>query len=312
MRVLVTGAFGYVGRAVSRGLLDGGHEVVAMTTQLNRPQSSNGVTVVVADLRDPKQLDAAVDGVDAVVHLAALTRVRESFDMPDKYSMVNAVGTENLLTAVAGTKQVMPFVHASTAAVYGAPEKQPISEDCEPAPGNPYGMTKLAADVAVRDATAKGDVAGVSLRAFNIAGSVGRHPDPDLSRIIPKVLAVAAGRFDEVTVNGDGSAIRDYVHIADLATAFALAIGIAQPGKFGVFNIGATPATVAQIIEVSRRITGRKIPAKSNPPAPEAPELRADTTRARTELGWVPSHSSLERIISDAWDAERSAEHNGS
>lgn len=311
MRVLVTGAFGYVGRAVTSSLLDAGNEVVAMTTQKNRSQPSNGVKFVVADLRDCEQLSLAVDGVDAVVHLAALTRVRESFDMPDQYAMVNAVGTQNLLAAVAGTKRAMPFVHASTAAVYGAPEKQPIREDCEPAPGNPYGATKLAADVAVSEAAAKGVVAGVSLRAFNIAGAVGRRPDPDLSRIIPKVLAVAAGRFDEVTVNGDGSAIRDYVHLADLADAFVRAIGAAQPGRFDVFNIGATPASVAQIIEVSRAITKCEIPTKHNPPAPEAPELRADTTRARIDLGWVPSRSGLEQIIGDAWDAERSAGHDG-
>ncbi|ACU72891.1 NAD-dependent epimerase/dehydratase [Catenulispora acidiphila DSM 44928] len=306
MRVLVTGAFGYVGRAVTRALLDTGHEVVAMTTQPNRTQPSGRVQIVVADLRSSNQLMAAVDRVDAVAHLAALTRVRESFAQPGEYAMINTVGTEHLLAAVASTGRVMPFIHASTAAVYGTPEKQPIGEDCEPAPTSPYGETKLAADMAVRDAAVKGSIGGVSLRAFNIAGAVGRHPDPDLTRILPKVVAVAGGRFDEVTVNGDGSAIRDYVHIADLANAFCLAIGAAQPGKFDIFNIGATPATVAQIIEITRKITGHEIPAKHNPPAPEAPELRADTTRALTTLRWIPTRSDLEQIIGDAWDAEKS------
>jgi len=307
VRVLVTGAFGYVGHAVTRALLECGHEIVAMTTQSGRPQASDRVKVIVADVRVPEQLKKAVDGVDAVAHLAALTRVRESFDQPDEYAMVNAAGTENLLAAVADTGRVMPFIHASTAAVYGTPEKQPIGEDCEPAPTSPYGLTKLAADDAVRDAASRGIVAGVSLRAFNIAGAVDQRPDPDLTRVIPKAVAVAAGRFDSVTVNGDGTAIRDYVHLADLADAFARAIGAAKPGKFEVYNIGATPASVAQIIDMTRAITGQEIPTRHNPPAPEALELRADTTRARTELEWIPVRSSLEQIISDAWAAEQSA-----
>lgn len=305
MRVLVTGAFGYVGHAVTRALTDGAHQVVAMTTQPDRAQSSDDVRIAVADLRDPVQLKAALDGVDAVVHLAALTRVRESFDRPEEYAAVNVAGTQNLLAAVAGTGRVMPFIHASTAAVYGTPERQPIAEGCDPAPMSPYGATKLAADLAVRDAAAAGAVAGVSLRAFNIAGSVDRHhPDRELTRIIPKVIAVAAGRFDSVSVNGDGSAVRDYVHVADLADAFVKALAFATPGRFDVYNIGATPASVAQIIEVARAVTGRAVPVTHNPPGPEAPELRADTTLARAELGWLPVRSSLEEIIGAAWEAE--------
>jgi UDP-glucose 4-epimerase len=304
VRVLVTGAFGYVGHAVTRALLDGGHQVVAMTTRTGRPQHAGEVRIAVADLRDPVQLKAAVDGVDAVIHLAALTRVRESFDRPDEYAAINSAGTENLLAAVAAIGRVMPFIHASTAAVYGTPEQQPIAEGCDPAPTSPYGATKLAADLAVRDAAAAGAVAGVSLRAFNIAGAVGRRPDRELTRIVPKVIAVAAGRFDSVTVNGDGSAVRDYVHVADLADAFVRALASAEPGRFGVYNIGGTPASVAQIIDVVRAVTGRAIPATHNPPVPEAPELRADTALARAELGWFPVRSSLEEIIGSAWDAE--------
>ncbi|MEY9856210.1 UDP-glucose 4-epimerase [Catenulispora sp. GAS73] len=305
MRVLVTGAFGYVGHAVTRALLDARHDVVAMTTQPNRSRPSTGVSLAVADLRDPGRLKAVVDRADAVVHLAALTRVRESFEQPDAYATVNTIGTRNLLAAVADTGRVMPFVHASTAAVYGAPTKQPIDEDCDAAPSSPYGVTKLAADAAVSEAAARGIIAGVSLRAFNIAGSVDRRPDPDLTRIIPKTLAVAAGRFDHLTVNGDGTAIRDYVHLADVADAFVKALTLATAGTFAIYNIGATPAGVAQIIDVARTITGREIPVQYNPPVPEAPELRADTTRARSELGWSPVFSSLEQIIGDCWDAQR-------
>ncbi|WP_194918255.1 NAD-dependent epimerase/dehydratase family protein [Catenulispora rubra] len=305
MRVLVTGAFGYVGHAVTRALLDARHEVVAMTTHPNRPRPATGVNLAVADLRDPGRLKAAVDGIDAVVHLAALIRVRESFDLPDTYAAVNTVGTRNLLAAVAGTGRLMPFVHASTAAVYGTPANQPVAEDCDPAPSSPYGATKLAADAAVSEAAAQGTIAGVSLRAFNIAGAVDRRPDPDLTRIIPKTLAVAAGQSDHLIVNGDGTAIRDYVHLADVADAFVKILTRAEPGTFAIYNIGATPASVAQIIDVARTVTGREIPVRHNPPTPEVPELRADTTRARTELGWSPVHSSLERIIGDSWDALR-------
>lgn len=307
MRVLVTGAFGYVGYAVTRRLIDDGHQVVAMTTRPGARWPHEQVNVAVADVRDPIGLRAAVDSVDAVVHLAALTRVRESFDRPDEYAMVNTVGTENLLAAVADTGRIMSFVHASTAVVYGAPEAQPIGEDSEPAPASPYGTTKLAADIAVRNASVKGVVAGVSLRAFNIAGAVDRHGDPDLTRIIPKAVAVAAGRFDEVTVNGDGTAIRDYVHVADLADALVLAMNAAEPGRFDVYNVGATPATVAEIIRVARIVTGAEIPTKHNPPAPEAPELRADTTTIRAALGWKPTRSGIERIVADAWAAEQAA-----
>lgn len=306
MRVLVTGAFGYVGNAVARSLSHGGHQVTAMTSRPGAVWSGPQASVVVADLRDKASLRAVVDGADAVVHLAALTRVRESFERPDDYAAVNARGTANLIDALAEARLVVPFVHASTAAIYGTPEVQPISEDADEAPTNPYGETKLAADIAVRVASLNGQLAGVSIRAFNIAGAVERHGDPDLTRIIPKAVAVAAGRFDEVTVNGDGSAIRDYVHVADLATAITLALSAAQPGQFNVYNVGATPATVAEIIGVARAVTGAAIPARHNPPAPEAPELRANTSRIRAQLGWQPTRSTLHRIVSDAWDAERS------
>jgi UDP-glucose 4-epimerase len=264
---------------------------------------SPALTEVRADLLDPGSLGEAVTDVDAVCHLAALTRVRESFERPDEYAAANTAGTLALLEAAAKLRGPIPFVHASTAAVYGAPERQPIDESTPPAPSSPYGTSKLAADEALAEAASDGAVAGVSLRMFNVCGAVDGHGDPDVSRVIPKAVAVAAGVFPEFGVNGDGSTVRDYVHVKDAARAFLLALEAATPGEFEVYNVGATAAPVAGILDVARRVTGRPIPVRHGPPAREAPDVRADTGRIRAALGWEPRHSSLEEIVADAWAA---------
>lgn len=308
MAILVTGATGFVGFATVRRLLHAGHDVIAASRSSDAEwdAGTGSLTARHGDLRDPDFARRLVEDADAVVHLAALTRVRESFDQAEDYSAVNVGGTENLLTAIADSGRPRPFVHLSTAVVYGTPEQQPISEDCPTAPANPYGTTKLAADQAVQRAAEAGSLAGVSLRGFNICGAVALRADPDLTRIIPKALAVAAGRFPELTVNGDGGAIRDFVHVADVAEAIALALEHAKTGRFDVYNVGATPASVAQIIAAVEQATGARLPVRHNPPAPEAPELRADTARIRRDLGWRPAHSSLAQIIEDGWSAARS------
>lgn len=309
MAILVTGATGFVGFATVRRLLSAGHDVVAASRRSDavwEPGGSAGtVTLIHGDIRDLEFARRAVQSVDAVVHLAALTRVRESFDRPEEYAAVNVSGTENLLHAITEAGRPMPFVHSSTAVVYGTPEQQPIREDFPTVPSNPYGATKLAADQAVQRAAEAGAVAGVSLRGFNICGATGRRGDDDLTRIIPKAIAVAAGRFPELAINGDGSAIRDFVHVADVAEAIALALEQAKHGHFATYNVGATPASVAQIIAAVEKVAGARLPVRHNPPAPEAPELRADTSRIRCELDWQPKHSSLEQIIEDAWAAAR-------
>lgn len=304
MRVLVTGASGFVGRALVRELSAGGHGVVAMTrARTGLFDAVPGVTEVQGDLLVPASLAEAVKGADAVCHLAALTRIRESFERPAEYDAANAAGTRALLGAVAGLHGPVPFLHASTAAVYGAPERQPVDEATPPAPSSPYGSSKLAADEAVADAAREGRVGGVSLRMFNVCGAVAGHSDGDLSRAVPKVVAVAAGAFPEFGINGDGSAVRDYVHVKDAARAFSLALEAAVPGKFEVYNVGATVASVAEIVEVARRVTGRPIPVRHDPPAREVAVVRADTRRIRRDLGWEPVRSSLEQIVGDAWQA---------
>lgn len=320
MRVLVTGAFGYVGRAVTLRLLDAGHEIVALTGRgrgddplTDRP----GVDVVTADLCSRDGLRTAVlgwsghpvgsCGVDAICHLAALTRVRESFNRPNEYHAINVEGTRMLLELAAeqGERLGRPvrFVQASTAAVYGAPEEQPIGEDTPPAPTSPYGESKRAADEAVREFADAGLVAAVSLRAFNAAGSVAGWGDRDETRIVPRTLLVAAGVHSALTVNGDGSAVRDFVHVDDLAQAYVLALDGCRAGRFQVFNVGATGASVREIVTVAEQVTGRQVPLKANPPQPEPPILLADTRRIRAVLGWLPRRSSLEEIVADTWEA---------
>jgi UDP-glucose 4-epimerase len=307
MRVVVTGAFGFIGTAVARRLTLAGHEVVALT---HRPPDaplpmSPASEVIHADVRDSRAIRAAVSGVDAVCHLAALTRVRESFENPAEYWQVNSTGTRILLDALvaaaAKSSLSVRFVQASTHAVYGVPRHQPITEDTSLAPTSPYGRSKADAEGAVAAASDTGALGAVCLRIFNAAGAVADRTDTDQTRIIPRTLAVAAGRVAALEINGDGSAIRDFVHVDDVASAYVLALAACRPGTCAIYNIGATGASVLDVIAVAEQITGRAIPVTYNPPKPEPPVLIADSTRISRELTWKPERSSLSQIIGDAW-----------
>ena len=164
-------------------------------------------------------------------------------------------------------------------------------------------MSKAKADAAVRECAADGQFGAVILRAFNVAGAVDGRADEELSRIIPKALAVARGDADHLDVNGDGSAVRDFVHVLDLARAYELSLGYCSPGRTGIFNVGATSASVAHIIETVERLTGRALPVVHRAPQPEPACLIADTTRLVNELGWRARHSSLDEMVGDAWAA---------
>jgi UDP-glucose 4-epimerase len=314
MRVVVTGAFGFIGTAVGRRLALAGHDVVAVTSRPpdEAPPALFPCQVVRADLRDEASVRAVLADArpGAVCHLAGLGKVRESFEHPGEYQAVNATGTKTLLDALAAIApaQGTRFVFASSAAVYGVPERQPVTEDAPLLPAGPYGESKMAAEQAVAKAVAKaaagGVIGAVTLRIFNAAGAVAGVPDTNLSRVIPKALAVAAGQAARVEVNGDGSAVRDFVHVDDVAAAFLLALEHGcRPGQAATYNVGATAASVAEILAVAGEVTGRPIPVVRNPPRNEPRALISDHTRISAELGWSPARSALRDIVADAWGA---------
>ncbi|MGH3622561.1 MAG: NAD-dependent epimerase/dehydratase family protein, partial [Sciscionella sp.] len=292
MRVLVTGATGFLGRSVAASLCAHGHEVVAF---VRRPVDTPvGIETVTGDVRDPAAVARAVAGVDGVCHLAAVTRVRDSFTDPARCWRTNVVGTLNVLDALSANGKGGRLVLASTAAVYGVTDRQPINEDAETVPTSPYGRTKLAADEAAADVARSGAIGAVSLRAFNIAGASAGTADPDRTRLIPKVLAVQAGLAAELTINGDGSAVRDFVHVADMAEAFALALDACKPGVWSAYNVGSgRRASVAEVVRIAEKVTGRSVPVRHLAPADEPAMLLADSSRIRRELDWLPRNSDL-------------------
>jgi UDP-glucose 4-epimerase len=304
VRVLVTGAGGYVGQAVVRRLARTGHEVVAMVRHRTADLPA-GVRVVRADLLVPASLAAAVAGVEGVCHLAALTGVRASAGAAEAHHQTNAAGTRHLLDALAGSGAgPVRLVLASTAAVYGAPARQPVDEDAPCAPTSPYGSSKAAAEAAVLSAAPAGGLGAVILRTFNVAGAADGVGDPDRSRVIPKALAVAAGQAERLVINGDGRAVRDYLHVADVAAAFELALTAARPGQARVYNLGSGAGhSVLDIVATVRRLTGRSVPVQHRPATGESPVLLADPTRIRCELGWRPVRSGLAEIVADGWAA---------
>ena len=289
MRVLVTGAGGYVGGAAVEALRDAGHEPVPFA----------------GDVLDAAAVRDAVAGVAGVVHLAALSRVREADADPERCRRVNVGGTEVVLGALeaAAARRGTPLrlVLASSAAVYGKAREVPIPETAAVAPLGPYAASKADAERAV--AARVGDRLGaVVLRIFNAAGAAGGRGDGDATRLVPRVLAVAAGTAPQLEVNGDGRAVRDYVHVRDVGDAVPLALDAARPGTHAVFNLGATPASVLDVVAAAERVTGRPVPVVHLPRNPgEAPDLRADTTAARTRLGWVARRSALDELVAGQW-----------
>jgi UDP-glucose 4-epimerase len=302
MRVLVTGAAGFVGYAVAALLVDHGHEVMGLT-RAGTSALPQGVARLEGDLRRPETLPRALAEVDGVCHLAGLTKVRQSRASPVDYWRTNLGGTLALLDALASGRGGR-LVLASTCAVYGEQADQPISERAALAPSSPYGTSKLAADQAASDLAATGAIGAISLRAVNVAGALPGHPDRDTTRLIPQLLAVQQGRAPELVINGDGTAIRDFVHLADMATAFVLALHACQPGDWRAYNVGSGHAsTVHEVITTAETVTGRSVPRRHVAAAHEPATLCADSTRIRSELGWRPEKSTLAEIISEAWAA---------
>jgi UDP-glucose 4-epimerase len=313
MRLLVVGGAGYIGSVVAAQLLDAGHEV---TVADNLVRGHRQAVPPEADFASVDLLDAAAvsellgRGFDGVLHFAALSLVGESVAEPVRYFRANVAGTLNLLDAMraAGVRRL---VFSSTAAVYGEPDEVPITEDAPTKPTNPYGASKLAVDHAIGFECAATGLGAVSLRYFNVAGASGpygeRH-DPE-THLIPLVLAAAAGQRESVNVFGndyptpDGTAVRDYIHVEDLARAHLLALDAAASGGHRIFNLGnGAGFSVREVIDAARAVTGREIKALDGPRRPGDPAvLVASSDRIRQELGWAPQKADLKTMVADAW-----------
>jgi UDP-glucose 4-epimerase len=315
VRVLVTGGLGFVGRAVTARLIRAGHEVTVLTRQ--RPPAISdpptGASIVRGELVDLMEVRGLLlsGEFDAVCHLAARTRVRESFADPLGYWRTNVTGTWNLLAgmryAAKAHDRPLTLAFASTAAIYLPPkDDKPLRETDPVGPTTPYAGTTLAAEQLI-DATIAAEpdrLGAISLRAFAVGGATGRHGDPDLSRIIPKALAVAAGHASRVEINGDGSAARDFVHVADLAEAYLAALTAARAGRHKVVNIGTgVGVQVREVLATVERVTGRRVPVEYRPAAKEQQRLVADTTHTTAVLGWQARRHEIQEIVHDAWGA---------
>lgn len=302
MRVLVTGASGFVGYVVAAQLVKSGHEVLGLTRSDSSPLPGDVIRVT-GNLLDIGTVSQAVSQVDAVCHLAALVQARESFTAPLTYWRTNVTGTLQLLQAIAESP-ASRLVLASTCAVHGTPPEQPISELAPLAPSSPYGTSKLAADHAAADLARTGTCGAISLRAFNIAGAAHGRPDSDSTRLIPRLLAVRQGQTPEFSINGDGSAVRDFLHVTDMASAFLLALDACTPGQWRAYNVGSGQGhTVREVISTVESVTGGLVPTRRLSAAVEPPKLLADSSRIRSELGWFPKKPDLHMIVSDAWSA---------
>ncbi len=313
MKLLVTGGAGYIGSIVSRQLLEAGHEVVVLDNleRGHRSAVAPGARLIEADLREPGEVARAVgEGFDGVLHFAALALVGESVSHPERYYRTNVVGTLNLLEAMHHA-QISRLVFSSTCAVYGQPDEVPISEEAPPRPANAYGASKLAVDGMIGDVCRAYGLGAVSLRYFNVAGASGdagedHYPE---THLIPNVLRAAQGRSPHVEVFGtdyptpDGTAIRDYIHIEDLATAHILALDATAEGEHAIYNLGTGNGfSVREVIDAAREVTGAEITVIESPRRPgDPPRLVAASGKIRAELGWEPRKPHLSEMVGDAW-----------
>lgn len=312
---MVTGGAGYIGSQTVRQLAEGGVAVTVLDdlSTGHRAALPPGVELVEARVHDAEAARAALENCDAVLHFAASIEAGESVTEPDRFWRNNVVGTLVLLRAMVDAN-VDKIVFSSTAAVYGDPPANPIPEDSPLLPTNPYGQTKLAAEMAIHDHAHAYGLSTVFLRYFNAAGAdpSGAHgPDHHhKTHLITLCMEAALGRVDALKVFGtdyptrDGTCVRDYVHVADLADAHLLALDALAAGKgSGIYNLGNGEGhTVREVIDIAREVTGVEFVAVDSGRRPGDPEmLIASSHLAMRELGWKPQRAELGTIISDAW-----------
>jgi UDP-glucose 4-epimerase len=310
MRLLVTGGAGYIGSVCAARLVEAGHVVVVLDDLSTGHADAvpAGCQFVEGGVEDAGSVLA--EGFDGVLHFAGRSLVGESMAQPQRYWLGNVVASVQLLEAMRehGTPRL---VFSSTAATYGEPASVPITEDAATLPTNPYGATKLAIDHAIGSYAAAHGLAAISLRYFNVAGAYGLYGERHTveTHLIPLTLQVALGQREKVMVFGqdwptpDGTCIRDYIHVVDLADAHERALEHAVPGEHRIYNLGnGTGFSVQQVVDTCRQVTGHPIPTQPGPRRPGDPAvLIASSDRAREELGWKPERAELATIVADAW-----------
>lgn len=323
MRVLVTGGAGYIGSHAVRWLMAAGHDVwVFDNLSRGHRQAVPADRLIVGELADRRAVEEALRTrrVDAVMHFAAYALVGESVADPALYYANNVGCTLTLLEAMRAVG-VARIVFSSTTATYGVPQAIPITEDAAQTPINPYGFTKLVMERALEDYAQAYGLGFAALRYFNAAGAtpagdLGEDHDPE-THLIPIVLQVALGQRPQVTIFGedyptpDGTCIRDYVHVDDLADAHVKALERLEPGRPLKLNLGTGRGhSVREVIDACRRVTGHAIPASVGARRPgDPPELVADSRRARDLLDWTPRYTAIDEIARTAWAWHRSHPH---
>jgi UDP-glucose-4-epimerase GalE len=319
MRILVTGGAGYIGSHAVRLFLARGHDVwVYDNLSMGHRAAVPAERLIAADLCETQRLDHALmlHRIEAVVHFAAFAFVGESVTNPAKYYQNNLVNTLNLLDALRRHK-IGRIVFSSTCATYGVPEVVPITEDEKQKPINPYGNTKLAVEHALADYAAAYGWGFAALRYFNAAGaaadgSIGEDHDPE-THLIPLVLQTALGQRPGIEVFGtdyptpDGTCVRDYIHVDDLADAHLLALEALAPGKQLRYNLGTGRGySVREVLRAAEEVTGKKVGVKEGPRrAGDPPVLVAASEKVQRELGWRPKYTDLRSVVETAWKWHR-------
>ena len=313
MNVLVTGGAGYVGGTVATVLMQAGHSVTVLDNlcHAKRNELPAGAAFVEADIADRPRVESLLRELkpDGVLHFAALIEAGESMQKPEIYFRNNTAGTLALLEAMLATG-TDKLVFSSTAAVYGEPKSTPIEETAALAPTNAYGESKLMVEQMLTWFHRVHGLRYASLRYFNVAGALphrGEAHEPE-THIIPLILDVALGRRDKIFIFGDdyptpdGTCIRDYIHVLDLADAHILALTALHQTEKMIYNLGnGSGFSVKQVIEAARRVTGHPIPVEIKPRRPGDPaRLVASSAQAQTHLGWRPKHPELDDILASA------------
>ncbi len=314
MNILVTGGAGYIGGTVARLLLEAGNSVVVYDNLCHAQRSAvpAGASFVQGDINDRGTLEGALKAnrTDAVLHFAALIEAGESMARPEVYFSNNSAGTLVLFQAMLSTG-VKKLVFSSTAAVYGEPVSVPILEDAALHPSNPYGESKLLVERMLPWMQSIHGWRYASLRYFNVAGAIpgrGESHEPE-SHLVPLILDVALGRRASIRIYGsdyptpDGTCIRDYIHVRDLAQAHLLALAALDQNSAMIYNLGnGRGFSVREVIESARRVTGHPIPVEDCPRRPGDPAvLVASSEKISRELGWRPASPALDEIMADAW-----------